>query len=89
MYSLHKNEYRIFKPVETIIRMVERRKIEEMNQFGLHYTDTWKCHKETPCVAVLNKNAILCSFTKSEKRRAKQIPPGGLVSMGWRRGGEE
>jgi hypothetical protein len=29
------NEYRIFKPVETTIRNIERRKIEEMNQFGL------------------------------------------------------
>jgi hypothetical protein len=37
MYFLYKNEYRIFKPVETIIKKgtkVERRKIE-MNQFKL------------------------------------------------------
>jgi hypothetical protein len=32
MYFLYKNEYRIFKPVET---GVERRKIERMKQFGL------------------------------------------------------
>jgi hypothetical protein len=38
MYSLYKNEHRIFKPVEITIKKgtkVERRKIEEMNQFGL------------------------------------------------------
>jgi hypothetical protein len=37
MYSPFKNEYRIFKPVETHKKepKVERRKIEEMNQFGL------------------------------------------------------
>jgi hypothetical protein len=35
MYFLYKNEYRIFKPVETTIRgaKVERRKTE-MNQLG-------------------------------------------------------
>jgi hypothetical protein len=38
MYPLYKNEYRIFKPVEITIKKeakVERRKIEEMNQFKL------------------------------------------------------
>jgi hypothetical protein len=38
MCSLYRNEYRIFKPIEITIRrelQVERRKIEEMNQFGL------------------------------------------------------
>jgi hypothetical protein len=38
MYSLYKNEYRIFKPVEITRRRrikIERRKIEEMKQFGL------------------------------------------------------
>jgi hypothetical protein len=38
MYSLYKNEYKIFKPVETTIRkglVWKKRKIEEMNQFGL------------------------------------------------------
>jgi hypothetical protein len=37
-YSLYKNEYRSFQPVEiTTIKgtKVERRKIEQMNQFGL------------------------------------------------------
>jgi hypothetical protein len=37
MYSLYKNEYRIFKPVDHYMKgtKVERRKIHEMNQFGL------------------------------------------------------
>jgi hypothetical protein len=37
MYFLHKNEYRIFKPVEATIERGLRQKevkIEEMNQFG-------------------------------------------------------
>jgi hypothetical protein len=31
-----------------------------MNQFGLLYIYTWKCHKETPCVAILNNEK--CHF---------------------------
>jgi hypothetical protein len=31
------------------------RKIEGMNQFRFQYMCTWKCHKETTCVAILNK----------------------------------
>jgi hypothetical protein len=56
--DLYKNEYRIFKPVEAITKRdkVERRKIEKMNQFGFHISVyMWKCHKETPCRATLNK----------------------------------
>jgi hypothetical protein len=36
----------------------------------------WKCHKETPCVAILNKNVFFFSFTKLENRRAEQVLPG-------------
>jgi hypothetical protein len=54
--------------------------MEEMNQFRLYYTHTWKCHKETPCAAILNKQKYLLffSFTKSDNRRAEQILPGGV-----------
>jgi hypothetical protein len=38
-----------------------------------------KCHKETPCVAILNKNVTFFSFTKSENRRAEQVLPSGRV----------
>jgi hypothetical protein len=59
MYFLCKNEYRIFKVVEITIEgaKVERRKIEEMNQFGLKHLYAWKCHKETPCI-LRKKNVI-------------------------------
>jgi hypothetical protein len=37
MYSLHNNEYRMFKPVEITVKrgLKERRKLEGMNQFGI------------------------------------------------------
>jgi hypothetical protein len=66
MYLLYKNEYRIFKPVEiTIRKKVERRKIEDMNQFKLKYIYTRKCHKESPCRAILNKQKM--SFFKNRE----------------------
>jgi hypothetical protein len=34
---------------------VEKRKTEKMNQFWLQCIYTCKCHKDTPCVAILNK----------------------------------
>jgi hypothetical protein len=43
--------------------MVESRKIEERNQFSLQFIYTWKCHKETPCVAILNKKKSFFSYT--------------------------
>jgi hypothetical protein len=53
--------------------MVERRKIDEMSQFGLQ----WKCHKETPCVAILNKNDIF--FSRLENWNVEQVLSGGRV----------
>jgi hypothetical protein len=85
MYSLYKNEYRIFKPVEIIIRRGikgVRRKIEEMNQFRLQYIYTWKCHKETFCIAIVNKNVIL--KIKSDNRVVEQVLPGGVGTGGSR-----
>jgi hypothetical protein len=35
---------------------VERRKMEGMNQFGIYYIYTWKCHSETLGIAISNKN---------------------------------
>jgi hypothetical protein len=40
-----------------------------------------ECQKETPCVAVLNKQNVIFfllffSYTKSENRRAEQVLPG-------------
>jgi hypothetical protein len=45
---------------------------------------TWKCHKETSCVAILN-NVIFFSFSKSETKRAKQVLSGGVGTSGWGR----
>jgi hypothetical protein len=38
---------------------------------GYNTCNTWKCHKETPCLT--SKNVIFFLFTKSEKRREKQV----------------
>jgi hypothetical protein len=53
-----------------------------MNQFGLQYIYTWKCHKETPCVAILNKQK--CHFSKTGQE-GKTGPIWGWLH----RGGED
>jgi hypothetical protein len=67
MYFLYKNEYRIFKPVETALRkgLMYKGEIERMDQFGLLYIYTWKCHKETPCIDILKKQK--CHFFLLQK----------------------
>jgi hypothetical protein len=54
-----KNEYRIFKHAESNKKgtKVEMRKIDGMKQFRLQL-HTWECHNETPCIAIVNKNAF-------------------------------
>jgi hypothetical protein len=52
-----------------------------MNQLGSKYIYTWKCQKESPCVAIFILNKQKCHFflfssTKSENRRVKQALPG-------------
>jgi hypothetical protein len=42
---------------------------------------TWNYHKETPCVAILNKMSFF-KFIKSEKRRGEQVMSRELVSVG-------
>jgi hypothetical protein len=74
MYSLHRMNLRNHHKKGT---KVERKKIE-MNQFRLQCIYTWKCHKETPHVAILDKQKWhYFSFTKSENRRAEQVLPRG------------
>jgi hypothetical protein len=57
-----------------------------MNQIGLKYICTWKCHKETPCVAILSRQKchFLLYFAKLKNRRAEQVLPGvtGISGMG-------
>jgi hypothetical protein len=50
------------------------------------------CHKETPCVAILNKQKcqVFSSFFLLQNRRAQQALPGEVVPVGggrrWRNG---
>jgi hypothetical protein len=56
-------EYRISKSIKTHNKkgtMIEEK--QEMNQFRLLYMYTQKQHKETPCIAILNKHFFF--FTK-------------------------
>jgi hypothetical protein len=51
---------------------------------------TWKCHKETPCVASLKKQKchIFFSCTISENRRAEEVLPGWGVVLEGKGGGK-
>jgi hypothetical protein len=40
-----------------------------MNKFGLYYIYTWKHHKETSCIAFLNKQK--CLFLKNGEKEGK------------------
>jgi hypothetical protein len=57
MCSVYKKEYRILKPVETTTRkgLKQKEEKEQMNQIVLYCIYTLKCHKETPFIAILNK----------------------------------
>jgi hypothetical protein len=49
--------------------------MEGINQFWL-----WKCHNQTPHLAILNKQK--CLFSKTEKRKVKQVMS-GVDTSGW------
>jgi hypothetical protein len=53
---------------------IERRKIEGMNQFKLKYIHTLKCHNETPCIAILNKQKFHFLFYKNGEQEGKTGP---------------
>jgi hypothetical protein len=86
IYSLRKNECRIFKPIEITIRWgeekgekyLESRKIEKMDQFVFSYIHTWKCHKETPCIAILNKEKNIIFFFY---KITEQVEVGGWYQL--------
>jgi hypothetical protein len=62
---------------------VQRRKIEEMNQLRLQYMYTWKCHKETPCVSILNKNVIFFIYKiREQKGGTRPAWVGGIGGRG-------
>jgi hypothetical protein len=51
---------------------------------------SWKCHKETSCEAILNKQKChFFSSTKSEKSREEQVLPGGGLVVVEGGGGRE
>jgi hypothetical protein len=50
--------------------------MEEMSQFELQYKYTWKCHSETLCIDILNKQKCLFSY---EGHEAKTGPVWVLV----------
>jgi hypothetical protein len=52
------------------------------------YLDIWKCHKEAPCIAILDQQKCQFFKKKIENRRAEQVLSGGTsgrVRM-WRKG---
>jgi hypothetical protein len=59
---------------------VERRKNrgDEPIQVIIH---TWKCHNKVPCISYLKQTKMPFFLTKIEKRKAKQVLSGGLVSV--------
>jgi hypothetical protein len=65
-----------------------------MNQFKLQYIYTQKCHKETPCIAILNKQKCH-SFLLQNGRTGvwNRLCLGDLVPVGgermWRKGEED
>jgi hypothetical protein len=56
----------------------KRRKIEAMNQFGLQYIYTWKCHNETPHVANRKQK---CLFFKNREQEGKAGRVWGLAPV--------
>jgi hypothetical protein len=49
---------------------------------------TWKCHKETPCVALLNKQKCLFK-TKQNKNREQEGKTGPVWGFGTNGRGED
>jgi hypothetical protein len=46
-----------------------------MNQFGVYYTYIRKCHNETPCITIVNKNVFF--LKKMKDKKVKQVLPRG------------
>jgi hypothetical protein len=64
-----------FKSVEIIRRGLSRKeKIRGDEPVWDIIIYTWKCHNETPCIAILYKQK--CLFSKTEDGKVKQVPSG-------------
>jgi hypothetical protein len=53
-----------------------------MNQFGLECIYVWKCHKETPYIAILNKNVMFFFYKIGEHEGRTGCVWEGLVPVG-------
>jgi hypothetical protein len=43
------------------------------------YIYTWKCHSETPCITILNKQMYL--FFQNEEQQGKTVPIWGFIPV--------
>jgi hypothetical protein len=58
--------------------------MEGMNGLGMHvYIYTWKCHNETPCIAILKKQNFI--FLKNGGQEGEIVLSGDLYK--WEGGG--
>jgi hypothetical protein len=55
--------------------------MEVMSQFRIQYIYAWKCHNETLCIDILNKQKCLF-FSKTEDKKCKSGNVWGLVLEG-------
>jgi hypothetical protein len=59
-----------------------------MNQFGFWYIYTWKCHKENPCITILNEQKWHFFFNNIREQEDRTGLVWGLVHVGGGVGGE-
>jgi hypothetical protein len=83
MYFLYKNEYGMFKPAEFTVKRGLKQQGEKWRGkpiWGICiHTHTEKCHNETPCTTIINKNvfkagcwrltSVILATQKAEIRR--------------------
>jgi hypothetical protein len=56
--------------------------MEEMNQFGLQYIYTWRCHKATPFIAILSRQKCHFVFYKNGEQEGGTGPVWGIGTCG-------
>jgi hypothetical protein len=56
--------------------------MEGMNQFGIHYIYTWKCHNGNLYKDILNKQKHLLKKKKPREQEGKTGPVWVLVPVG-------
>jgi hypothetical protein len=73
----HQEDHVLSVRIEPALKLPKYKQYYE-NQFGLEYIYTWKCHKEVPYIAILNKNTF---FFKNRQQGSKTGLVWGLVSV--------